>query len=252
MDYGRYTELYTKMWNLLVETTDLKATATELCTMRGYTLDSPNFEFFSTEFPIVKIASDSIDSLRKAPDEFGLFDKQGNFLLHDRFIIPVRDFEGNVLALIGWYPDDRKYITTPSKYFVRSALMLGLEQLPTESPTVIVEGVFDSLSLRAQGVTALSMMGTKCSSTQRALYQLMGQIIAIPDNDSVGQTVIQEDSWGIPLKQGKYLRWKPFSVPVGSSEIYVKDIDLFTQLYGVEPILQAFKEITRNVVLEVH
>lgn len=204
----------------------------DLAEIRGYPLSSPLLGYIRDSREVVWCSQETIDGLKSLdlPSDLGIWgiDKNGNeySVLSERFVTPVRDFMGNVLALIGYYPDSRKYMTTRSPYFKKSVLFMGLDQLQYNPRlTVIVEGVFDYLSLRSIGITALSTMGIGVSSDKQALYPLMGKIVGIPDMDKQGQKVLMYDNWKLP-EGSRYLRWKDTQIALPDGSSYsVKDVD---------------------------
>ena len=135
----------------------------------------------------------------------------------------------NILALIGWYPDEKKYITTPSRLFSKKAILFGMEQLKYSGigkKYFLVEGIFDSLSVRNLGLNCVALMGISAGSNTRVLYSLFSKLVAIPDNDTQGRKVIEKDLWKLPTGSS-YLRWKDS----------IKDIDDMTKKYDMKDTL---------------
>ena len=221
--------------------------ALDICQLRGYypermlaTLVKAGFLFIQEE--------GCYDKLKGAGSDLGLFSKEGKFLLEGRFIFPIRDMVGNVLALIGWFPDEKKYITTPSKFFSKSCLFYGLEQLSNTGINknyVLVEGIFDSLSVRSLGIPCISQMGIKSSKYKQVMYSMFKSLLAIPDRDSEGKKVIEYDNWMLP-STSRYLRW------VGDNS---KDIDELCNSYEEEDVREmlksSFKEKKKVVTIKI-
>lgn len=141
---------------------------------------------------------------------FGLESKSGSCLLAGRFVFPVRDLLGNILAFIGWYPDIKKYITTPSKYFSKSYLYFGLEQVtnkPTQEDFIfLTEGIFDAITLRSLGFKAYASMGVSSGSGKQALHHLISEgkpLVGVPDCDRTGRNILVKKNWGC----SRYLTW---------------------------------------------
>lgn len=185
------------------------------------------------------------EKLKNAGDDLGLFTSEGKFLLAGRYIFPVFDMLGNIIALIGWYPDSKKYITTPSKLFSKSCLFYGIEQLSTtgiNQKYVLVEGIFDCLSVRSLGIPCIAQMGIDSSRYKSAMYSLFNMLLGIPDNDEEGRDVIAFDKWSLP-SNSKYFKW------TGDS---LKDIDKLCNSYEEEDVrellLSAFDKRKRIVV----
>lgn len=137
---------------------------------------------------------------------FGIADKNGEFLLRSRFVIPIRDISGRVTALVGWFPDVKKYVTTPTYGFSKDGQFFNMEcfaksfegdypkykdeetgeVLESTGIVYLVEGIFDALSLRSLGFPALANMGLDMSLMKTEILTRFGKVIAIPDNDKAG------------------------------------------------------------------
>ena len=193
--------------------------------MRGYKEDSMRSLLNKIGFSYI---SDSVDTSVLCRDQFSDFGlvKNNNFILRNRYIFPVKDMLGNVLALIGWYPDEKKYITTPSRLYSTNGLFFGMEQLRTGQikNAVITEGIFDSLAVRSCGYNSFAQMGIITSEVKTTLYGVLGRrLLAIPDNDISGRRVVQQDRWHMP-KGSSYMNW--------TTNKNIKDIDDLYKYYG--------------------
>ena len=71
---------------------------------------------------------DDVEDLGLMRRELGLVGENDTFLLNDRYIIPVEDIEGGLVALIGYYPDFKKYITTPAPFFSKECMFFNFRQ----------------------------------------------------------------------------------------------------------------------------
>lgn len=127
---------------------------------------------------------------------WGLVNKEGTFILGGRYVVPIKDIIGNVVALVGWHPKggSRKYVTTPTLGFSRDASFFNLDcfRLAWEKwngTVYLVEGIFDTISLRSLGFAALGMQGLEMSPIKTQILSRFGKVIAIPDNDSSGRSV---------------------------------------------------------------
>lgn len=216
----------------------INTVAMEICSLREYypermlpTLVKAGFMF---------IEDDSCyEQLRNAGDDLALFSKEGKFLLAGRYIFPVYDMVGNPVALIGWYPDEKKYITTPSRLFSKACLFYGMEQLSTTgigAKYILVEGIFDSLSVRSIGLPCIAQMGINSSRYKKSLYSLFSAFVTVPDNDEEGRKVIYHDKWSIP-RGSNYFRW------TGDKS---KDIDLLCNSYEAEDIRDLLLSVFDN------
>lgn len=246
-EYLLYCKKFKKAWQYLCSlSADKDEVIHEICNLRGYSYERMQSILKKAEF----IYLDSLpEKLNKQDRDLALFDEEGNFILLDRFIFPVKDMLGNIIALIGWYPDEKKYITTPSKYFSKACLFYGMEQLGEKGiggTWYVTEGIFDSLSLRSLGFKSVAMMGISGSRYKESLYSLFSRVVAIPDNDFQGRKVLKNDLWNLP-STGKYFRWK------GKSNI--KDIDDFIKTFEEDDLKDVFSSVVgernRVVTLEM-
>ena len=181
----------------------------------------------------------------------GILDSKGDYLLQGRFAIPIRDINHQVTALVGWYPDVKKYITTPTYGFSKDgqffniecyekALTGDYEKYVSENGEIyeyskgvvyLVEGIFDTLTLRALGLPALGNMGLDMSLVKTEILTRFGKVIAIPDNDKAGRRTNRYVSH-LSSKRGTNSAWKIkndhviVQLPRG-----VKDVDDFIKGY---------------------
>lgn len=147
--------------------------------------------------------------------ELGLLTKSGTFLLAGRNIIPIRDIKGEVTAWVGWYPDIKKYITTPTVGYSTTHQLFNIEiykaTMTRETPeiprglVVLVEGIFDALSLRAIGIPAVATMGLELGRVKAEMLQRFDSVYSIHDRDTAGaktdkyaSTVDAKLVWKIP------------------------------------------------------
>lgn len=223
--YNNYVERYRLFWKwCLAHGYDLRASAWEVCKLRGYPLEGEMFQTL-VDAEVLQLKDYAYDEIEeqvrsKTLEGLGLFSKEGKFLLRGRYIIPIRDMLGNVVALVGWYPDEKRYITTPSDMFSKSGMFFGMEQLVDtglNKDYVLVEGIFDSLAVRSLGYNCVAMMGSLGSAEKQVLYGLFGKLVAVPDNDKTGRGVIERDKWKLPVGSS-YMNW----VEDGAK---IKDID---------------------------
>lgn len=251
-DYKDYCNRFKFVWSYLQSTSHDEFTVLmNICEYRGYNYEhmSGSLKKVGFVFPDREIFKE--DKLKSIGQDLGLFTKSGNFLLIDRFIFPVKDMLGNVVALIGWFPDEKKYITTPSKLFSKECLFFGMEQLSKTGigkKYALVEGIFDSISVRSLGIPCIAQMGIVTSRYKQAMYSLFSSLLVIPDNDGEGRKVISEDKWKIP-RNAKYLRWS------GKGAIGLKDIDDIVKTYDPDDVkellLDAWKEKSQVVTVQL-
>lgn len=243
-EFGQYAQDFKRVWGYF-QTLENGSTYEELCSLRLY--QDPKMVEVLKEVGFIKLP-DTVDlePLKELPSYslLGLEAKTGRCLLEGRFAFPVKDMLGNIIALIGWYPDEKKYITTPSKYFHRSSLFFGLDQLSTYGRQDIVfvcEGIFDALSLRSLGYRAYATMGVELSRQKKMLYSVLGnKVVGVSDRDNVGNSVRDYDRWGC----WKYLTWVgEFDMSeIEEENLKIKDIDDLVKLFDPSAIKEAFDE----------
>lgn len=245
-DYVSYCRKYKVVWDYLVENSkSLDDIVKEVCDYRLYFNSYDRWYDILSTVGVACVSSRSCDLSRLKSSEFedlGLFSSNDYFLLEDRYIIPIRDMVGNIIALVGWYSDSKKYITTPSKYFTKSCLFFGMEQISNTGlggNYFLVEGIFDCLSLRSLGFNAISMMGVSSSNIKEVMYGLFGKLVAIPDSDNTGRSVITYDKWSLP-SNGTYFRWVGKSL---GEDISIKDVDRLCSLYDEDDLVELFSSL---------
>lgn len=137
---------------------------------------------------------------------YGMTDRNNEYLLRGRYVVPIRDIAGKVTALVGWFPDVKKYVTTPTYGFSKDGQFFNIdcfsksfngdypkykdeesgEILESKGLVYLVEGIFDTLALRSLGFPALGNMGLEMSLMKSEILTRFGKVIAIPDNDKAG------------------------------------------------------------------
>jgi len=248
-EYKDYCKRFAKVENYLkLHSAPADLVAREICTLRGYYPERMVDILKQAGFMYIKEGDCDFSKLKSAGSDLALFSDKGNFLLDGRFIFPVRDMLGNTVALIGWFPDEKKYVTTPSKMFSKACLFYGMEQLSKTGigkKYILVEGIFDCLSVRSLGIPCVAQMGITSSRYKSVLYSLFSQLVGIPDNDFEGRGVISKDSWMLP-SNSKYFRW------TGDNS---KDIDTLCNGYEAEDVkemlLSIFKDDRRVVTRRI-
>lgn len=170
------------------------------------------------------------DFIKSLPQELGLTSKNGFYIHTNRFVLPIKDIQGNVLAMVGWYPDKRKYVTSNSALFSKGSMFYGMEELAGENGRVgvprmvITEGIFDRLAVKSKGIPAVATMGINVTKQKTPWYQLFGRIVGTPDMDNEGTRIRRSDGWNLKGK-GRYLEWTS-EIPVSEEEVVsIKDID---------------------------
>lgn len=174
----------------------------EIALMRGYTsqqmidyLESKHIIRMPALTDITYIASLKglkldVGKLR----HLGLVGNDGEYWLQDRFVLPLRTWGGIIQALICWYPDNRKYITTGTIGFTSAASFFNMESYKNAfrfddgvSRVFVVEGIFDALSISSLGYCALGNQGLDMSSVKKEMLSRFDEVYFIPDNDKPGR-----------------------------------------------------------------
>lgn len=118
-------------------------------------------------------------------------------IFHNRFVIPIKDIDGNVLNLVGYSKEaDERYVYGTAKYYRRRETMYGLENLRLAYEmgyAIVTEGITDAICVRNLGYpNAFAMCGThKSDFIMKQLNRCRYGVIKIPDRDSAGQKAVK-------------------------------------------------------------
>lgn len=173
---------------------------------------------------------------------WGIMTESGDYILSGRYVVPIRDINNKVTALVGWYPDQRKYITTPTFGFSKDAQFFNIECYKDcienhNGIVYLVEGIFDTLALRSQGLSAIGNMGLEMSIIKTQILNRYRKVIAIHDNDNAGRKTSPFTNKGVG-KNAKFI-WK-----IETEHVFVdlpngvKDVDDFIVLYECKEDLE--------------
>ena len=233
----------------------------ELVTMRGYVLGGEQHQLLQ-EMQICSCHIDTYEAWGNKGRELGLYGSSsvGEFLLNDRYIIPVRDIAGGLIALIGYFPDYKKYITTPSPFFAKDTLFFNLDHAYPLSykefggTVFVVEGIFDCLSLRAIGLPAIATMGSDVSPVKKEILKIFRKVVYIPDSDRVGRRALnryEKRGWNVP-DTATAIKLKG-SVTFGSAENGetpvvkpIKDMDDLVSWFDADSVREALLESAKS------
>ena len=215
----------------------------ELCKLRGYVSEEQRKLISDMQLGCCEISNTEL--LGDMRFDLGLVSGKDNFLLSGRYIIPVEDMSGNLVALIGYFPDVKKYITTPSPFFDKECLFFNFKQAYELSYkeyggiVYVVEGIFDCLSLRSIGLPTIATMGSSVSNYKFELLKLFKKVIAIPDNDKTGKKALNKfsksSSWKLPFNT-TVVKFEGGVLDLGGIERKVKDMDNFVSWYDVNDV----------------
>lgn len=214
----------------------------ELAQLRGYVEQSQLALIADMELGCCAI--DDVEDLGDMRKELGLVSTKDNFLLGGRYIIPVDDIAGNLVALIGYYPDVKKYITTPSPFFSKECMFFNYKQAfelswrEFNGFVILVEGIFDCLSLRSIGLPAIATMGSSVSALKCELLKSFRKVLAIPDDDKTGRKALNRYSrqgWKVPYNT-TFLKFYGSVVNINGNELHCKDMDNFVSWYEPDDV----------------
>jgi DNA primase len=197
------------LYGTLTELSD-SFTAFDLARMRGYIKGSEQEQMLA-DLNIFRCEADLGWILENCSltqgdlAEIGSLNKSGKFLLTGRYIIPVYDLQGNLVTLIGYFKDIKKYITLPTLFFSKEIMFFNIEsafKLSFEEfggTVFLVEGIFDCLSLRALGLPAIATMGAVVGDAKKLLLEQFNKVVYIPDNDITGRKGLDlQRGWKVP------------------------------------------------------
>lgn len=215
----------------------------DLCRIRGYVGEEQQNLVKSMQLGCCNIELDSLEDI-KLIEDFGIISKKGNIILNERYIIPVYDISGNLSSLIGYYPDVRKYITLPTPYFSKECMFFNFKQAYELSwrnyngYVILVEGIFDCLSLRSIGLPCIATMGASVSAIKCELLKLFKKVLAIPDDDETGRAALNRYSkkgWKVPYNT-TFLKFYGGTCSFDGNLLHCKDMDNFVSWYEAEDV----------------
>lgn len=124
---------------------------------------------------------------------FGLINTtNGKPIFKDRYLMPIRDVDGNIINLVGYSRNSReRYIYGNSPYYLRRDNLYGLENLKIAYEmgyAILTEGITDCQRLRSLGYNnSFAMCGTHTSEhIINQLSRCRYGVIKIPDRDIAG------------------------------------------------------------------
>lgn len=251
--YRKYSEDLETAYSIIKScfTKSYSEYADEICQLRGYTGEEQRALLESMEIGCCEIPDVTVLGDRRM--ELGLVSDKDNFLLNGRYIIPIRDITGTLVALVGWYPDWKKYITTRSVFFSKNVLFFNIDQAYELSwkeyngILFVVEGVFDALSLRAIGLPAVATMGVTVRNPKSEQLKLFRKSVALPDSDKAGKRALSrgtKHSWTVPPNT-TFARLQGNCVTEFGT-LKVKDVDNLVSYFDVEGVRETFLELAKS------
>lgn len=205
--YRVLCEELSNLYELMLRNTDNEKTVNELCKIRGYIAGSEQYNLLnSLGVAQCTLLEEEMQGYNFSED-LGLLSANGVYILNGRYTLPIRDIESNIVSLVGYFPDIKKYITLPTPFFSKEIMFFNLDDAWEKSMreyngvVFLVEGIFDCLSIRSLGLPVLATMGSSVSEYKRELLKLFSKVIYIPDNDIVGRRALNRNSksgWRVP------------------------------------------------------
>ena len=237
------------------------STVDELCAKRGYV--DKNQTSLMHELKIGRCCINDIEELGdvKISKNLGMITDKDRFLLDNRYIIPVEDIAGNLVSLIGYYPDIRKYITLPTQFFSKEVMFFNFHQAYELSWSkfhglvIVVEGIFDCLSLRSIGLPAMATMGADVSKTKGELLKLFSKVLGIPDDDKVGRKSLNRHTktgWQVPdnTTMIKLIGGEFVVNPDDDEDLHIiehiKDMDNVVSWFEADDIIDMMLELAKS------
>ena len=191
----------TGIYNILSSIYGGESVVDTIMTMRGYTDNRMRDYLLTKQIVRMPALSDithfasgyGIKIDQQTLTHMGIVSPQGEYFLQDRFALPLRTWSGEIQALVCWYPDRRKYITTSTLGFTTVASFFNMESYPAaykfpdgKSRVFVVEGIFDALSISSLGYCALGNQGLNLSNLKKEMLSRFDIVYFIPDNDEPG------------------------------------------------------------------
>ena len=251
-------KVLTQLVGIIAEHFGGRGVVSTVCSMRGYS-DKRMADLLMTKGIVQMPSLSDIQILAKArglnltPQMLratGLIGENGDYWLQDRFAIPLRTYGGDVIALVCWYPDKRKYITTRTLGFSSTTTFFNQEsytksKLNNSDKTVafVVEGIFDALSVESLGYCCFGNEGLALSPVKKEMLSRFDEVFFIPDNDNPGRK-----SNKFLCRQSSHLWDTPNGKIIQLRGTKVKDMDDYVKLYAPET-LDAW--ITTNQFLRI-
>lgn len=230
--YREYSRMLQEIYRYMKQTFAADSVET-LCQMRGYPIGESSQHVFFEQSPCGYFETADTSVFKGYPEELGLFSKQGEFLLNGRYIIPVTSVNGDLVSLIGYYADYKRYITLSTPFFSKAAMFFKFNEAYKKSweehdgVVFLVEGIFDCLSLWSIGLPCIATMGSSVSAIKGDLLKLFRKVIAIPDDDETGHKALDRYSrqgWKVPSNT-VMVKFHCGDVEIGGVSLHCKDID---------------------------
>lgn len=209
---------YNKAYNSYIE--ELRARSDknklkEFAAMRGFKLSTiEELGIFYVGEPVEMLLPKYIDLV----EAFGVISPTNKKpIYHNRFVIPIKDVNGNVLNVVGYSKEaDERYVYGTALYYRRRDDLWGLERLHEAYKlgyAIMTEGITDAIALRDIGYDAVfANCGTHSAPmAMRQFDRCRYGLLIIPDRDQAGQRAAN--------------RWKCHRYITLNTFVEYKDID---------------------------
>lgn len=233
---------------------DVDNSVKELLRLRGYVEGGEQHKLLK-EMKVCSCSISDVESLGGMAEELGFItSKTQRFLLEDRFIVPIRSISGDLISLVGYYNDMKKYITVPTPFFSKEAMFFNIDHAYKfswanfDGLVFLVEGIFDCLSLRAIGLPAIATMGSDVTRVKKEILKLFSKVVYIPDGDKVGRRALnrydRRYGWKVP-ETATGIRLIG-NAQLGETELKVKDIDNLVSWYEAEDVREILLQLAES------
>ena len=124
--------------------------------------------------------------------KFGIISPTNNRPIYsDRFIIPLYDLNGYIMALVGYsLTSKQRYIYSNTEYFFRNDILYNLqvyEKCIKDGYVIVTEGITDCIRLLNMGFkNVMSTAGAHRSLWMMQMLDNIENVIFIPDRDRAG------------------------------------------------------------------
>lgn len=185
---------------------------------------------------------------------FDLYDSYGDCKWVGHLMIPIRDVMNEIIGFVGYNPFSQamrkdnellgksevvppKYIVSSKKVFDRNAHMLvpnGYKKMLEEQYVVVVDGVFDSITLASMGLNSSSALGSDFGDKIKYKLSFVKNKFVAHDNDPAGLKLFNEVS---SLGNTYAIR-----------QSRCKDIDKYIKDYGAKQFLEKLENELRSPI----
>jgi hypothetical protein len=128
---------------------------------------------------------------------YGVYSFDGSCIYYKRLVIPIRGLDGSIKALCAYdngnsfegefikYQYSSKLVWDKGNYCFMSAD--DFRRAVTDGYILIVDGLFDKITLSILGYNAVSLMGSALTDVNCILLNFIDTKIVVPDNDQAGK-----------------------------------------------------------------